>query len=93
MAHSNPCFEIWLLLHITDLDVSEQFGRCQNVVQRLKDTLGEYSKRSIDCERFSRDAAMIAVDRAEKLDESPDDRWPQKTGSHVYRVVKKLLQG
>lgn len=91
LAHSNPCFEIWLLFHVEDLNASEQFSRCQDVVQRLKDTLGGYSKRSIDCERFSRDAAAIAVERARKLDESPGDRWPKKTGSHVYRVVEKLL--
>jgi len=91
LAHSNPCFGIWLLFHVEDLNASEQFSRCQDVVQRLKDTLGGYSKRSIDCERFSRDAAAIAVERARKLDESPGDRWPKKTGSHVYRVVEKLL--
>ena len=61
------------------------------VERRLKDILGKYNKRNIDCEQFSPDTAKIAVARAEKLDESPNDRWPQKTGSHVYRVVKQLL--
>lgn len=93
LAHSNPCFEIWLLLHLADPDAGEQFSRCQDVVQRLKDALGGYGKRSIDPERFCPDAIDVAVARAEKLDESPGDRWPQKTGSHVYRVVKKLLHG
>ncbi len=93
LAHSNPCFEVWLLLHVTDLDANDQFARCEDVTQRLKDTLGGYSKRSIDSERFSRDAAMIAVERAEKLDGSSGEPWPQKTGTHVYRVVKKLLPG
>ncbi len=92
LAHSNPCFEIWLLLHVADLNASEQFDRCQDVVRRLKDILGSYSKRSIDGERFSLETVDLAVARAEKLDDPPDDRWPQKTGSHVYRVVKELLQ-
>lgn len=91
LAHSNPCFEVWLLLHVTDLDASEQFRRCQDVVQRLKDTLGGYTKRSIDRDRFSPETAAVAVARAEKLDDSPGDRWPQKTGTHVYRVVKQML--
>ena len=93
LAHSNPCFEIWLLLHVMDLDASEQFERCADVEERLRDVLGEYSKPRINCEKFSRDAATIAIERAETLDKSSDDRWPQKTGSHVYRVVKKLLEG
>ncbi len=25
LAHSNPCFEIWLLLHVVDLDANGQF--------------------------------------------------------------------
>ncbi len=91
LAISNPCFETWLLLHVTDIGKDEQFKRCQEVVQRLKDILGEYSKRTIDPKHFSTKTAAIAVARAEELDDPPTDRWPQKTGSHVYKVVKKLL--
>ncbi|MCX7426200.1 MAG: RloB family protein [Planctomycetia bacterium] len=93
LAHSNPCFEVWLLLHVTDLESSEQFRRCQDVVHRLKDTLGGYRKRSIDRDRFSPETAAVAVARAEKLDDSPGDRWPQRTGTRVYRVVKQMLPG
>jgi len=92
LAHSNPCFEIWLLLHVTDLAAADQFKNCAEVVQRLREALGEYSKRTIDPARFSPDTAALAVARAEKLDAASDDRWPQRTGSHVYRVVKKLLR-
>jgi hypothetical protein len=93
LAHSNPCFEFWLLLHLTDVDASEQFERCDDVVQRLKEILGGYSKLNIDAEHFSPASAAIAVQRAERLDDAPGDRWPQKTGSHVYRIVKRLLPG
>ena len=92
LAHSNPCFEIWLLLHLTDLDAGEGFKRCKEVVQRLKQ-LGKYSKRRIDPGHFSLENAAVAVGRAEKLDQSPGDRWPQKTGSHAYKIVRKLLPG
>jgi len=91
LAHSNPCFEIWLLLHVTDLDAADQFRTCEEVVQRLREALGGYSKRRIDPVTFSPGTAAIAVARAEKLDGASDDRWPQRTGTHVYRVVKKLL--
>ena len=93
LAISNPCFETWLLLHVTDIDETEQFARCQEVVRRLQEVLGGYSKRSIDPKYFSPETAATAVARAEKLDSPPGDRWPQKTGSHVYKVVKKLLEG
>jgi hypothetical protein len=93
LAHSNPCFEVWLLLHVTDLDSSERFSRCEDVVQRLRDALGGYRKRRIDHDQLSMETAALAVDRAEGLDISPGDRWPQQTGTHVYRIVKKLLPG
>ena len=91
LARSNPCFEIWLLLHLTDLDSTESFGRCAGVEQRLKETCGEYNKRNVDCSRFPLEVVAVAVERAERLDDCPGDRWPQKTGTHVYKVVKKLL--
>ena len=91
LAHSNPCFEVWLLLHLRDLDPSEQFNRYEDVVVHLKDILGGYSGRNIDYERFTLETAADAARRAEELDQSSTERWPQKTGSHVYRVVKKLL--
>jgi hypothetical protein len=90
LAHSNPCFEVWLLLHLVDLDPIRQFKSCGEVVRYLKDTLGGYSKRTIDSQQFSLDKVAAAIERAEKLDHSPQDRWPQKTGSHVYRLVKRL---
>ena len=91
LAHSNPCFEVWLLLHVTELEAADQFKRGDEVVQRLKDTLGKYNKRRIDSEHFSLENVAIAVGRAEDLDKPPGNRWPQKTGSHLYKIVKKLL--
>jgi hypothetical protein len=30
--------------------------------------------------------------RSSALDASPDDRWPQSAGTHVYRLAHELLQ-
>ena len=92
LAHSNPCFEIWLLLHVADVAPGEQLQRCAEVEQQLRDVLGGYNKRSLDPARCSLAAADDAVRRAEALDQPPGQRWPQKTGSHVYKLVKKLLE-
>jgi len=56
-----------------------------------EDGLGKYNKRRIDSGHFSLENAGIALNRAEKLDKPPGNRWPQKTGSHVYKIVTKLL--
>jgi len=92
LAHSNPCFEIWHLLHVVDLDPNEQFAVCSEVKARLQGAPGAHSKGGFDPTRLSRDDVATAVARAEKLDQPPGQRWPQKAGSHVYKVVKRLLE-
>jgi hypothetical protein len=91
LANSNPCFEVWILLHVFPLDAGTQFVRCGEVVARLRELLGEYSKRTLDARHFTPDSMREAVMRAEMLARNPTDRWPQTTGSHVYKVVRKLL--
>jgi hypothetical protein len=98
LAHSNPSFEVWLLLHFEDLDDAVQFSNSPKVEKRLRELLGSYNKRNLDLSKYCRDNAEQAAERAKKLehreilDSPPDDRWPQKTGSHVYRLVNRLLQ-
>lgn len=91
LAHSNPCFEVWLLLHFVELQAHEQFHKGDEVEERLRGVLGQYNKTRLDLSRFDRQNAAVAARRAEKLDGSSDDRWPQKTGTHVYRLVNRLF--
>ena len=92
LAHSNPCFELWLLLHVADLSTSEEFAKCADDCQRVRVLTGECGKRRLNPVHFSLATAAAAVARAENLDSSPDDRWPQRTGTHVYKIVKRLLE-
>lgn len=91
LAHSNPCFEIWLLLHVVDWNCGMALARCADVESQLRQALGSYSKRKLDPMKFPPDAIHAAVTRARQLDQSPDDRWPQQTGTHVYRIVEAIL--
>jgi hypothetical protein len=91
LAHSNPCFEYWLLLHITDMDPAKQLRRCKEVKQLRENLHKQNNTLTTDAEKFTMDDAAAAIQRAEKLDTPPSDRWPQQNGSHVYKVVKKLL--
>lgn len=92
LAHSNPCFDIWLLLHHTDIKPDEKYEKYKDVERRLKDVLGSYNKTRIDPSKFTMERILAAVERAKKLDASTNDHWPQQPGSHVYRVVEKLLE-
>lgn len=91
LAHSNPCFELWLLLHVAELAPDERLLCSDDVIERLRQILGGYNKNSIPSDQFTRESIGLAMERAERLDRSPNDRWPQKTGTHVYKVVKELM--
>ncbi len=87
-AVSNPCFEIWFLLHYTDGDI-------------IDTNPSNYNKRSINItlnnHRLSGDQAKdffpkteYAIANAEHIDISPEDRWTQNTGTRIYILMKEL---
>lgn len=95
---SNPCFEIWLLLHIEGLEgYSEEDkallsknrkgkGGKSYLKSRLSFLLKGYDEANYDaCTLIP--TVSNAIDRARALDDCPDDRWPQKIGTRVYLLV------
>lgn len=99
---SNPCFELWLLLHLEDVeqyDDSMKKDLLQNkknksgitwLKKRMKDLLGSYSESSYDVKRLI-PYADIALERARILDKNPLDRWPQSIGSRVYLLMESII--
>jgi hypothetical protein len=86
-AVSNPCFELWLLLHLCE--VTEQFATAAEVARALAMKLGSYSKTNIPA------GALIphvrdAIERARHLDEGHGG-WPQGTGTQVHLLVEQLV--
>ena len=103
MALSNPCFELWLLLHIEDaasLPPEEQKQWMENrrksknaapyLKVRLRKNMGSYHESSYDA------LALIAhvedaIERARALDKNPNDRWPQTLGTRVYLLAESVM--
>lgn len=97
VAVSNPCFELWLLLHFTaDIDevrAAASLARaCDACEAQLRVHAGSYNKANIQREWYTAERVHDAMGRAKALDSSPDDRWPQSTGTHVYRLAEVLLE-
>ena len=103
MALSNPCFELWLLLHIEDvalLTPEEQKQWMENrkkskntdpyLKARLRKKMGSYHESSYDAQ-----ALMVhvenTIERARTLDKNPNDRWPQTLGTRVYLLAKSVM--
>ena len=102
LAISNPCFELWLLLHLRSLDdysedIKAEFLENQKVTknrsrldQELLDILGSYNKAKPDTSQFL-PFVEIAIERAASLETNHDDRWPQKLGTRVYLLASKIV--
>ena len=94
IAISNPCFELWLLLHHTDVAPGTVFPKCDKVAQKLRETLGEYNKTSVKAGQFPLARIPDAIRRARLLETTPDDPdgyWPEQVGTRVYRLLERVL--
>ena len=105
LALSNPCFEFWLLLHIKDLnefreqeliDIFEN-KKVSNTKTYLKRLLGEllidgYNESKPKPDRFFPYIDLaIAITRAKNLDVF-NIEFPITLGSHVYKLVEKIIK-
>jgi hypothetical protein len=101
LAVSNPCFELWLLLHVCRLGdytaealeglrKNERVGRDRRAIEmELVRLLGSYKKENPDCGRFL-PLVEVAIEQAQALDTNPEHRWPNGLGTRVYLLVKEI---
>jgi RloB-like protein len=103
LALSNPCFELWLLLHIEDVnsfsakkkeDIFEntKVNRSRTYIEKyLSDLLPDgYNKSNPSPNRFLTHI-RLAIQRAKLLDVNNED-YPTHLGSHVYKLAEKILR-
>ena len=73
LAISNPCFELWLLLHHADVAPGTVFAGGAAVEAKLKTILDGYNKTSIRAGMFPITRVSDAIRRARALEASPDN--------------------
>ncbi len=88
VAISNPCFELWLLLHQKSPPTPAIARDCEKELVTL---LGRYEKSGYDVTKLV-PHIQLAINHARRLDDEPDALWPTKPSSRVYRLVEKLIQ-
>ena len=87
LSVSNPCFELWLLLHISE-NIPEPID-AKVLENELRSIIGSYNKSNIDMEVFN-SGIDRAIAKATEMDINPEFRWPMSVGTRVYRVVDRL---
>ncbi|HZY82268.1 MAG TPA: RloB family protein [Cyclobacteriaceae bacterium] len=92
---SNPCFEIWLLIHHFKISTSDQqtkdllVSNCDSVGAKLREVLGGYNKAKLKIDDFLK-GIEHAVSEANTL-EIIDEDWPNGLGTKVHHLVKSML--
>lgn len=102
---SNPCFELWLLLHLEDVSLYDDStkrklyenkktskGRSSStwLKKKMKQLLGSYHESDYNAFALL-PHIQIAIERAQNLDIRPKDRWPQTIGTRVYWLVRSIM--
>jgi hypothetical protein len=90
VALSNPCFEVWYLLHITD-DLTGIDGTGNSAKDTLRKRLGGYRESNVPQPCLDRQAIQLAITRAKTRDTDPNSPIPELPGTRVYRLVERLL--
>lgn len=90
---SNPCFEVWYLLHFEDYNTT--LGDCRNVITKLKGHIPTYEKNR-DFYEVLKPYTLTAVRRAQKLcdnsEKDSDDLLCRNSDpcTQVYLIVKEI---
>ena len=100
---SNPCFELWLLLHLEDVTKYDEHKMKKLAANKknskhgetwlkkqMKTLLGHYHESDYDAFALL-PTIGLAIDRAKLLDKNPADRWPQSVGTRVYLLAKSIM--
>ncbi|WP_298884754.1 RloB family protein [uncultured Polaribacter sp.] len=102
LAMSNPCFEIWLIMHLKDIteyskeEANELLenaskSRKKNYIDVvLGDLQGRGYNKKPNPEIFL-PLTKTAIERAKDLDKT-NEPYPKKLGTHIYKLIEKILK-
>lgn len=104
LAESNPCFEIWLLVHHRSLgsytmselnelqeNRKERFrARRRRLELELIDICGSYNKENLNTSDYI-PFVTDAIANARNADSHPTDRWLNQIGSRVYKLAQSII--
>ncbi len=86
VALSNPCFEVWLLLHFEEAPEAEL--DCDTICKLLRAAAGGYSKPNGCAAKMTKEHVLQAVARAGRGDTG--DVLPLNPASQVHRIVTSM---
>lgn len=92
VALSNPCFELWLYLHLQNNSHFIDRHQCQREFGKVCKSYEAKGKSGYDAKSLMKEIGK-AIERAKAIDVRPADPWPKTQATRVYLLVEKLLTG
>lgn len=89
VALSNPCFELWLLLHFADFPPEDKLT-CDQVAVRLRSAAGAYDKTKVYKLPITDDRVTAAIKRATDAC-SELDEVPTRPQTAVHLIIQYLV--
>jgi hypothetical protein len=90
VAVSNPCFDLWLLLHHESISAAP-FATCGEVGARIRARLGAFNKTRLSPDHYTIEKAIEAIGRAKQLTPDVSSYRPTNPGCQVWALVEKVL--
>jgi RloB-like protein len=88
LAVSNPCFELWLWLHLEEVD--NNLKTCSQLETALRSRLGGYNKSNLPVADFHSNIST-AIERAKALTGSNISPIPAFPGTQIYQLMEQIL--
>lgn len=88
---SNPCFELWLYLHLRDHCPFMDRHDCQRKLAGILPGYTPDSKGVYALEELLQNVEQ-AIERAKSKDITLNELWPQGQVTQVYRLVERLIE-
>jgi hypothetical protein len=92
VALSNPCFELWLFLHLHNNRSFADRDQCQREFGVICKSYGTKGKSGYDAKALMTEIEK-AIQRARAIDTQPNVPWPKAQATRVYLLAEKLLAG
>jgi hypothetical protein len=94
---SNPCFEIWFILHFESIDKLSESERQKIqanengfLCKRIRAHVREYNKSNPNVKLFFSNT-QTAIKNSEKIKLFPKQRWHDSLGTTVHQIVKRII--
>lgn len=89
VATSFPCFDLWLLLHFSEMP-QDQISQCSEIGKLIRDAVSEYSKTKV----FNLPIAMANVEMAIRRARATNPKGPilQELGTQVFLIIERLVE-